>query len=313
MFIHEDLGFSARIENPRDRLVTMPGRKWDLFYALGEFLWYVSGSNDLSMISHYAPSYTKFSDDGKTLYGAYGTRMFSFSDVDRGIFANETPYESVIRKLKSDPDSRQAILLLWNNEDMNIKKTSDLPCTVYLQFFIRDGKLNLITNMRSNDVWLGATNDIFCFTMLQEMVASELGIELGFYQHNAGSLHVYQNVIEKFSDPSEIQLVPSTPTKPMPKLREEIGDLIEYEQTLRQTLPEMFFSEPSTMLMFSTLSDEALDLAYVLYCGNIRKRMNAMKKDNRQEEEVFGLYQEYFEIGLGNIQQESLRLNLLSR
>jgi thymidylate synthase len=45
--------------------------------------------------------------------------------------------------------------------------------------------------MRSNDAYIGLPHDIFCFTMLQEVLARTLGIVLGPYTHFVGSLHLY--------------------------------------------------------------------------------------------------------------------------
>ena len=45
--------------------------------------------------------------------------------------------------------------------------------------------------MRSNDVYLGLPHDVFSFTMIQEIVARLLGVEMGDYTHFAGSLHLY--------------------------------------------------------------------------------------------------------------------------
>jgi thymidylate synthase len=49
----------------------------------------------------------------------------------------------------------------------------------------------MLTTIRSNDAYLGLPHDIFCFTMLQEVVARTLGVELGSYRHFVGSLHLY--------------------------------------------------------------------------------------------------------------------------
>jgi thymidylate synthase len=54
----------------------------------------------------------------------------------------------------------------------------------------------MFTNMRSNDVWLGLSHDVFCFTMLQEIVARSLAVELGAYKHAVGSLHLYVKSLE---------------------------------------------------------------------------------------------------------------------
>lgn len=45
--------------------------------------------------------------------------------------------------------------------------------------------------MRSNDAYLGLPHDIFAFTMLQEIVARSLKVEVGWYKHAVGSLHLY--------------------------------------------------------------------------------------------------------------------------
>lgn len=55
----------------------------------------------------------------------------------------------------------------------------------------------MLTSMRSNDAWLGLPHDIFTFTMLQELVARSLSIELGEYKHAVGSLHLYDKDHEK--------------------------------------------------------------------------------------------------------------------
>lgn len=43
--------------------------------AVGEPIWYVAGGDELAHIEHYIPAYQEFSDDAKTLAGAYGARI----------------------------------------------------------------------------------------------------------------------------------------------------------------------------------------------------------------------------------------------
>ena len=77
----------------------------------------------------------------------------------------------------------------------------DVPCTLTMHWFIRENKLHLIVNMRSNDIILGFTNDVFQFTMMQEAMMLRLretypDLELGNYYHNAGSMHIYDRHFE---------------------------------------------------------------------------------------------------------------------
>jgi thymidylate synthase len=61
---------------------------------------------------------------------------------------------------------------------------------------LRQDRLHMFINMRSNDAFLGLPHDIFCFTMIQEIVARTLSVELGSYKHVAGSLHLYDTDTE---------------------------------------------------------------------------------------------------------------------
>ena len=37
----------------------------------------------------------------------------------------------------------------------------------------------LVVHMRSNDVFMGFPHDVFAFTMIQEILANDLGVKLG--------------------------------------------------------------------------------------------------------------------------------------
>ena len=51
----------------------------------------------------------------------------------------------------------------------------------------------MITTMRSNDAYWGLPHNVFCFTMLQEIIARSLDRDVGVYRHFAGSLHLYKD------------------------------------------------------------------------------------------------------------------------
>lgn len=173
------------IDDPKDNLVTSPIRKLSHKYAIGELLWYLSGSNKLDAIANYSKAWNKLSDDGETVNSAYGHRIFEKFGFDQ--------WEHVKELLKADPNSRQAVIHI---KEPNPEKTKDLPCTVALQYFIRDGKLYATTYMRSNDIWLGFPYDVFTFTCLQIKMAFELGVGIGSYTHIAGSLHLYSRNVQ---------------------------------------------------------------------------------------------------------------------
>src|SRR5690606_18825384 len=135
-----------------------------------ELLWYLSGSNKLDFICYYLRHYKKFSDDGKTIHGGYGPRLFDL----RG----NNQIENIISLLRRKRDSRQAVIQLFDANDL-AEEHKDIPCTCTLQFLVRQDRLHLVTSMRSNDAFWGLPHDIFSFTMLQEIMARSLDLEIG--------------------------------------------------------------------------------------------------------------------------------------
>ena len=157
------------LNHPRARLSRSETRGRP-FSCLGEFLWYLSRDNKLDFIRYYIPAYEKETEDGETIYGAYGPRLFDQRGHDQ--------LRNVINLLRSHPESRRAVIQLFNAEDI-ARRYKEVPCTCTLQFLVRRKRLHMLTTMRSNDAYKGLPHDIFCFTMLQEVVARTLGLELG--------------------------------------------------------------------------------------------------------------------------------------
>ena len=178
----EIVGVLLQLSNPRARL-SRTENKQVLFSCLGELLWYLAGSRELAFIEYYLPRYTAESDDGLTVHGAYGPRLFHMRGQDQ--------VANVLSLLRTRPTSRRAVIQMFDAADLAAPHT-DVPCTCSLQFMVREGRLHLFTAMRSNDAYLGLPHDIFAFTMLQEIMARSLGVDLGTYKHAVGSLHLYK-------------------------------------------------------------------------------------------------------------------------
>lgn len=152
---------------------TVPG------IASVEALQLLAGVSVPALVVEVGPQFANYAEDNGMFHGAYGLRTTG-------------QYEQIVDRLKADPDTRQAVVTIWNPElDLQSSKR-DYPCTILHQFRIRDNKLNMSVYMRSNDVWLGAAYDWFQFTRVQIAMASVLGIEPGGYAHHVGSLHIYE-------------------------------------------------------------------------------------------------------------------------
>lgn len=201
----ELLNYNITLRNPRNRVITFPARKTKTEYLLGEFIWYANGSNRPDHILPYSKFWANITNSGDhagypkgTVNSNYGNRLFGFCQLPsftKGGGERIDQWQETIELFKRDKDTRQAILNIHVPEDRHVGNL-DTPCTISMQFFIREDHLHLIVNMRSNDVILGFTNDVFQFTMLQECMLVNLKdaypkLKLGHYFHNAGSMHIY--------------------------------------------------------------------------------------------------------------------------
>lgn len=220
----EIVGALIRIENPRARMSVAAGRG-QLFSCLGELFWYLSGSDCVEQIAYYIPKYREESSDGKTVKSAYGPRLFRTHGLNQ--------LEEVIFLLRQRPESRRAVIQLYDATDLREDKSP--PCTCTLQFFVRDGQLHAFASMRSNDAFIGLPHDVFAFTMVQELIARELGVGLGIYSHAVGSLHLYLDNYDKAREYIEEGYQERVYMPPMPEgsPKQAVAELISYEKAVR--------------------------------------------------------------------------------
>ena len=212
----EKIGILLELSNPRARLSHTESRG-RIISRLGELLWYLAGSEDLEFIEYYIPNYRKFTEGDKKVYGAYGQRLFCMN--------GQNQIDNIKKLILNKRNSRKAVIQLFKAEDIEIDR-KDTPCTCTLQFLKREGKLHMVTNMRSNDAYLGLQHDIFSFTMIQEILARTADLEIGNYKHFVGSLHIYDENIseaEKFINegwqPTTFEMPAMPKENPWPQIR----------------------------------------------------------------------------------------------
>ena len=190
-------GYAFKLSDIDFPLATVRGASTT--YAAAETLWYLSGSDSIELVQAYAPQYSRFAQPGTDIaHGAYGARLQRSQAFVATADSFDTKYQSqlvaAIKLLREQPNTRQCILGFWDTGDLlhALKgDVRDIPCTVSLQFLLRDGQLHAVTYMRSNDIWLGMPYDVFAFTTFQRIVAEALEVEPGTYTHCVGSMHLY--------------------------------------------------------------------------------------------------------------------------
>ena len=169
-------------------VVTAKARNLGYRFMVAEAWWILTGQNAVETIKPYSKQIERFSDDGVHFAGAYGPPV-----IDQLTY--------IVDSLQRDKQTRQAVLSIWRP---NPRDSKDIPCTVSVQWLIRDNYLHCIDNMRSSDAWLGWPYDIFNFTMLTAHILQLLkkrgsgyeNLELGTLTLNAGSQHLYERDLE---------------------------------------------------------------------------------------------------------------------
>lgn len=212
------------LTEPARRWITVPARKWGKYLPLVESLWLASGRNDLATVAYYLKRMSDFSDDNLFCRAAYGPRLrryngalqqYQESAIAPTVAQSATSIDQlayVVQCFETDPHTRQATINIGDpikdaftlNADgtsftTEKLKTVDYPCTRGLQFIANKDKLDLVVNMRSNDLIWGAFGvNIFNFTWMQEYMAQVLNLKVGTYYHIAANLHYYSQ--ESFTD-----------------------------------------------------------------------------------------------------------------
>ena len=186
---------NIKISDPTDLLIVYPSRKFSGMYAKAEWLWYLSGDRNVTNIGKLAVIWDMIKDINCEVESNYGEYLF-----DHTTKTSSSQWGWIMKELKQDPDSRRATVAI-NQPKHKGKNALDIPCTQYMQFFIRENKLHLGVCMRSNDIVYGFCNDVFTFCLFQQMMYNELRktykeLELGNYFHHAGSMHIYDKHFE---------------------------------------------------------------------------------------------------------------------
>lgn len=173
---------------PREMVLFDADRDANPFFHFFEALWILAGRKDVASLAYFLPRMADFSDDGVVFNAPYGYRLrqhFGFDQI-----------EAAIEKLKADPETRQAVLSIWDAEidGLSGRKSKDFPCNDMIMLKVRDGKLRMTVCNRSNDVLWGAYGaNVVQFSTLLVYLAGRVGVGVGAYTQISDSFHVYDD------------------------------------------------------------------------------------------------------------------------
>ena len=199
----EVLHAAFTIEDPRQRWVASRAPALNPAFALAELIWILNGHQDSAFLNFWNKQLPRFAGVGDTYTGAYGYRLRNWFGVDQ--------LARAAAALVSNPNSRQVVLQIWDPKvDLPLANGdpahADVPCNTTALIKLRDGKLEWLQVVRSNDMFLGVPYNFVQFTTVQEILAGWIGAELGTYTQVSDSLHLYEHDMGDFSINEPIDL-----------------------------------------------------------------------------------------------------------
>jgi thymidylate synthase len=113
---------------------------------------------------------------------SYAVRLFDYAGSGRDQLA------WVVDRLQADPECRSAAITTFQP----LTDTSYVPCVSMLDFWMRDGAVELVVYAHSLDFGKKAYGNLVELARLQERVAAELVVATGALVVHAKSAHVYE-------------------------------------------------------------------------------------------------------------------------
>ena len=202
--------------------------------AIDEILWiWQKKSNKIADLNSHI--WDQWAGEDGIIGKAYGyqfAKKYEFKTKDGIKQMDQVDY--VLYLLKNDPSSRRIMTNLFNHEelkDMNLE-----PCAYGTQWLVKNGKLHLILNQRSQDMLAANGWNTMQYAALQCMFAQVAGLEVGTLTHNIGDCHIYDRhvpLVEKLLNVDAIDVCPklviNNPTKDFYEFKIEDFEIQGYD------------------------------------------------------------------------------------
>jgi len=254
----EVLNQASVLTDIRSRIPANSQSTFSLRTALARTLWHLSGRSDLESIAYYEPRAEKYSDDGLTLAGSNtGARILGRA----GSQVNQL--EGLIDRLSEDGATRRAAMTIWQPEDAK-RRSVDIPCAMAFVCHVRDERLLTTVIMRSNNATRLLPYNLFEFSFMAELIATELSVQPGPYWHQSISMHILDPDRGQAEAMINAEVNPCTRMDPMPAFPSPLGQiqtLARCEELLRQGAD---FRSPEVMQASERLNPYWLGLLSIL-------------------------------------------------
>ena len=247
-----ELTIDQREFDPKFTIVDFKSRAFNYKYFAGELAWYLMKDRDIDYISKFSGFWKHITNPGTNeINSNYGSLIFN------------DQLQWVIDSLKADKNTRQAIAFL-NQPKYQFEGNKDFVCTMYLNFFIRNNKLNMKVQMRSNDIFYGLTFDAPFFSFVYQHVLMELqvnypNLDFGTYYHCADNIHFYERHFEladKILDEGRYEVEPTEIRVKLPLFK------IENNKCIITHVGDEYIKEVNALVKAEATQEQYKELLY---------------------------------------------------
>lgn len=215
----EKVNYSFVITSPSDQepITTHSSQRNQVIYDYSNAETVAFDSGDLFTIKQLSKVWERIANPDGSINASYGYMVYHLRDAGHPVFSKEftSQWEWAKGRLMLLKKTNQAYLH-FNRPMHQWNENLDQPCCMNIQFQIRDERLHLYVNMRSNDLVYGVPYNMLYFVKLMHRMVGELkpvypDLAVGNYYYHAVSLHFYLKHMDKVRDMLGLEATPPTP------------------------------------------------------------------------------------------------------
>lgn len=186
-----------------------------------ELLWFLSGvTNTKYLTENGVTIWDEWADEDGNLGPVYGSQWRTWKTADG---QSIDQISKVIEAIKRNPDSRRHLVSAWNVGEVDGMALP--PCHYAFQFYVANGKLSCMFQMRSVDTFLGLPFNLASYALLTHMAAEQCGLDVGDLVWTGGDVHIYSNHLEQV----ELQLSREPYPQPTLRIKRKPDSIFDYK------------------------------------------------------------------------------------
>ncbi|UGL62806.1 thymidylate synthase [Xanthomonas phage MET13-T1] len=215
-------GTAFRVDLSDGLLPTVGYRKTFPRSAAAEAAWYISGEQDATFITKYAPLWDKFVEEipyehdysrppvgavPNVMYRTHmeGDRKVAGPEFIRGVKSaygyrwrrhfDRDQLRLAVEALRKDPTDRRCYVSAWDpaEDGLGAQGQKNVPCPTSFTFSVTGGELHSSLFLRSSDLFVGLPYDVMGHALLMDAVAHELRIRPGVMHVTLAHAHLYES------------------------------------------------------------------------------------------------------------------------